>query len=679
MINWLLFVLISISVTIALYVPGLLSFARFDLPNHLLVALSPAFSILILSAAMLLFYVLNCPVPWYFYLVFLVLISAAMGFCNRKTILNRVRSASLRSCGYMTVYILISFVLVSWIYLKNLDGPSSVIPYFDNAFALSTVRCFSNTRLHGVVFSSCYGDTPVLFDGVRYYPTCMHSLAALIVEAFNVSPSESLNIIIFVCLCPVLCLSVRSLIRTCYPDDLVAEFIGCFISYGFVGFPWGLITFGSLLANLFSLVFVPATISSGIILSRRILDNRNGSISSALASFAILMVLLALTHPGSLFTTGVILVPLILKTINNYLSSVKIISAITRKLIVLVSLFAVAGIWVISFNLPALHDTVSFNWPAFQSLGMALSSLLTLSFADFPSQVTMSVIVMIAMASCFRKQEENNWLLISAAFACILYIVDVTTDGYFKQLLTGFWYTDSRRIVAIVVICLIPFSARGLSIIFKWSNSFIANKSDSRVSPFCYSFCCILLVLFSVFGPSLIVNGSFTLTSPFSYLRNTISSINELRGKPFVDGRVETLMLDKAEMEAGPRLKDVIDDRFVVFNNPLDGSSFLYGLNDINLFYRLSSAQDGTDKSNLLRSHIDEYATNAQVKSEVIKYGIRYVLQLDYGLMPSGSSSFYCVYSPEYWSGVQSIDDSTQGFKLIYSHEDIRLYELTEI
>lgn len=186
-------------------------------------------------------------------------------------------------------------------------------------------------------------------------------------------------------------------------------------------------------------------------------------------------------------------------------------------------------------------------------------------------------------------------------------------------------------------------------------------------------------MLFSVFGPSLIVNGSFTLTSAFSYLRNTISSINELRGKPFVDGRVETLMLDKTELEAGPRLKDVIDDRFVVFNNPLDGSSFLYGLNDINLFYRLSSAQDGSDKSTLLRSHIDEYATNAQVKSEVIKYKIRYVLQLDSGLMPSESSSFYCVYSPEYWSGVQSIDNSTQGFKLIYSHEDIRLYELTDI
>lgn len=679
MINWLIFILISIAVTITLYLPGLFAFSKFDLPNHLVPALSPSFSILILSAAMLVSYVLNCPVPWYFYLVFLVLISAVIGFYYRKTILNRVRMMSLKSCSYMAAYILISFTLVSWIYLKNLDGPSSVVPYFDNAFALSTVRCFSNTRLHGVVFSSCYRDASVLFDGVRYYPTCMHSLAALIVEAFNISPSESLNIIIFISLCPVLSLSVRSLIRACYPNDSIAAFIGCIISYGFVGFPWGLITFGSLLANLFSLVFVPATISSGIILSRRILDNRSGSISAALASFAIMLVLLALTHPGSLFATGVILVPLILKTINNYLSTVKKASAGLRAFVLLISLLAVAGIWVFCFNLPALHDTVSFNWPAFQTLGTAFSSLVTLSFADFPSQVFMSVIVMIAMASCFRKQEETNWLLISAAFACFLYIVDVTMDGYFKQLLTGFWYTDSRRIVAIVVICLIPFSARGLSLIFDWCCSFIASKSDSKISPFCYSICCISLLLLSVFGPSLIVNGSFTLTSAFSYLRNTVASINELRGKPFVDGRVETLMLDRTEQEAGPRLAELIDDKTVVFNNPLDGSSFLYGLNDINVFYRLSSAQDGSDKSELLRSHINEYAINAQVKSEVEKYRIRYVLQLDSGLSPSSSSSFYCVYSPEYWSGVQSIDDATPGFKLIYSHEDIRLYELTEI
>lgn len=679
MINWLYFIVVSFALTVSLYLPGLISFSKFDIPNHLLVALSPIFSLMALFLAMLLSYVAQISVPWYWYVLLLVMLSFVFAIKNRRCLLRRINNVSATSFCVFVVYMLVSLILVAWIYLKNLDGPSSVIPYFDNAFALSTVRSFSNTKLYGVLFSSCYRDSSVLFNGASYYPTGMHSIAALLVEIFSISPSEALNIIIFVSLCPILCLSVRSLISSCYPEDNVAQLSGCVVSYFFVAFPWGLITFGSLLANLFSLVFVPAAISSAIILSDRLV-NRKGSISHAAIAFILALILLAFTHPGSLFTAGVVIAPLIVKSVYTCSKcSGKQKSWPSHLFVACIAILAVVTLWAICYYLPPLHATVSFNWPAFQSFGTAVSSIFTLSFFDFPAQLPVCLLVQFGLISCFRRKDQNNWLIASAIFAGILYIVDVSTDGYLKQLLTGFWYTDSRRIAAIVVISLIPFAARGISLLFRHLYHYAASKPDTGISPRVYSVLWILLLLGFAFGPSLVVNGSFTLSSAFSYLRCTLSSINELNGKPFVNGAVETLMLDKDELSAGSEIADMLDQQYVTLNNPLDGSSFFYGLYNVNLLYRQSSAQDSSDPYALLRKRIHEYTSNRAVKQEVLDKHIRYVLQLDSGVSPSDSSSFYCIYDPNFWSGIQSIDANTPGFKLIYSKDDIRLYELTDI
>lgn len=679
MISWLYFIFISFTFAVVLYLPGLLSFSKIDIPNHLLMALSPVFSILVIFLAMLLSYIVQMPVAWYWYVLMLTVLSVIFAFKNHRYILHRINGISVTSFGLFAVYMLVSFVLVSWIYLKNLDGTGSVIPYFDNAFALSTVRCFSNTKLYGVLFSSCYKDSSVLFSGASYYPTGMHSIAALLVGIFSISPSEALNIVIFVCLCPILCLSVRSLISSCYGEDIIAQLSGCVVSYLFVAFPWGLITFGSLLANLFSLVFVPGVVSSAIILSDRLV-NRKDNAAQAAVVFILSLVLLAFTHPGSLFSAGVVVAPLIIKSAHNCsMRSSKRKAFPSQYFVTLLAVLLVVAVWLTCYYLPPLHATVSFNWPAFQSIGTAVSSICTLSFFDFPAQLPVCFLVVVGLFSCFRRKEENNWLIASAAFACFLYIVDVSMDGYFKQLLTGFWYTDSRRIAAIVVITIMPFAARGISLLSRFFYGYVSSKPDSRVSPCIYSGICILLVLGFAFGPSLVVNGSFTITSAFSYLRGTLSSINELNGKPFVNGAVETLMLDKDELSAGSEIADILDRRYVVLNNPLDGSSFFYGLYNVNLLYRQSSAQDSSDSYALLRERIHEYTLNQTVKQEVLDKHIRYVLQLDSGVSPSDSSSFYCIYDPVFWSGIQSIDANTPGFKLIYSKDDIRLYELTDV
>lgn len=676
MIAWFEFFIIAAVTSVAFFIPGLVVYSRFKLPRHLLLAISPTFSLLFVSVVMLTSFLVKIPLESFVYIILLVLITLVFMFLNNGFVREVVCSTSKSDLFYLSLYLLVSFLIVTAVYVKNLDGPQSVIPFFDNAFALSAVKSFSNTKLYGVIFSSCYSDTSVLFDGYKYYPACMHSISALLVNIFNISASEALNIIIFVALFPILSLSVRSFIASCYPFDSRAQFFGAFASFAFVGFPWGLITFGSLQANLFSLAFLPVSISSSIQLANCLI-NKDESTSSTLYATVISLVVLGLSHPGSLFAAGVVLIPLIAKTVYHLLlCRLGKIKSIT---VAFVSLLIMACVWVLCFKIPALQPTVSFNWPAFQSFSMAISSILTLSFFDFPSQLIVAFLVFVGILSGFRTKESSNWLIAAFFFVSFLYIVDVSADGWFKQLLTGFWYTDSRRVAAMVVFTIIPFLSKGLSTVSFYTERFVSNLTDSVVSPFTYSFVCVSIFLGLIFGPTIYLSGSFAITSAFSYVRETLYSLNSLIGKPHVDGSFEKVMLDKDELCSGKELAHLVDGQSVILNNPLDGSSFLYGLDNLNLFYRLSSPQDPSEPNVLLREHIDEYASNSDVKFAAKKYRIGYVLQLDTGFYPSSGSTFYSVYDPNYWSGIQRVDENTPGFKLIYKMGDIRLFELTDI
>lgn len=669
MLGWLFFYLWAFLLGVLLYIPGIAWYSRLNVKPHLIVALAPSFSIIVLTITMTVAELAGCLVPWYGYVLLLTALTALGIWLNRSELRQIINSSVAKNPSTAFLYLSASLVIVTWIYVKSLDGPSSLIPLFDNAHTLSTIQSFARTGCYGPLLSSAYLDTPQLFQGLSYYPAVLHSVSALTSNMFGCGASEALNILVFDLLFMTLPLSVRSLIKSAFPESREAELFGVFSPFVFYAFPWGLLIFGPLQTYLMGLSFVPAVLSALIFLIDWHSPGRISSFGLSMAGLATV----SLCHPSALFSAGVLAIPVIVKAAMSS-SLVKSFSLKRKTLVTIAIAAAISGIWLICYSLPFLKGTVSFTWRAFMTPPQAFSSVLGLSLADSPSQPIVVLLVLIGACSCIRRKESSSWLMASALLVALIYCIDVTTDGWLKQLLSGFWYTDSRRIAAMLMIPLIPLFSVGAGRVFSDFKAYAEGKKDTKASAAAMGAGMALVLIALSFGPDVSLYGSVNLPSAINYVRSSLSSLYSLSAWQFRDSTSIPLMLDKEELDAGRDIAQITSDGGLVLNNSLDGSAFYYSVYDINVANRTC----GSGLSDL-RKYAVGYVSNPSIRNKMTNLDIRYVLQLDSGAIPTDASTFELNYKASDWAGIQDITPETPGFELVYSRGDIRLYRLTDI
>ena len=613
-------------------------------------------------------------VPWYGYVLLLTALTALGIWLNRSELRQIINSSVAKNPSTAFLYLSASLVIVTWIYVKSLDGPSSLIPLFDNAHTLSTIQSFAKTGCYGPLLSSAYLDTPQLFQGLSYYPAVLHSVSALTSNMFGCGASEALNILVFDLLFMTLPLSVRSLIKSAFPESREAELFGVFSPFVFYAFPWGLLIFGPLQTYLMGLSFVPAVLSALILLIDRHSPGRISSFGLSMAGLATV----SLCHPSALFSVGILAIPLIIKAAIS-VPPFKAFSWKGKSLVVVATLATILGIWLISYNLPFLKGTVSYTWRAFMAPSQAFSAVLGLSLTDSPSQPIVAFLVIIGAFSCIRRREGSSWLIASTFLVALVYCIDVTADGWLKQLLGGFWYTDSRRIAAMLIIPMIPLFSAGVGCVYSNVKVYVENKKDTQASSTAMGIGIALLLVAFSFGPDVSLYGSINLPSAISYARASLSSLYSLSTFQHRDDWSETLMLDKEELDAGKDIASIASDGGLVLNNALDGSAFFYSACGVNVLNRTCGSGFGTDGNACFSKYAAGYTSNSAIKKKMADLDIRYVLQLDSGATPMEASTFALNYKVSDWAGIQSITPETPGFELVYSKGDIRLYRLTAL
>ena len=593
---------------------------------------------------------------------------------NRSNLRRIANSTAAKSPSTAFLYLAVSLVIVTWIYVKSLDGPNSFIPLFDNAHTLSTIQSFAKTGCYGPLLLSAYLDAPQLFPGLSYYPAVLHSISALVANMFGCGAPEALNILVFDLLFMVLPLSVRSLIKSACPGNKNAELFGVFSPFVFYAFPWGLLIFGPLQTYLMGLSLVPAVLSAFISLSDWHKPSRMGSFG--LSMFGLVAV--SLCHPSALFSTGILAVPLIVKaTISS--PPVKAFSRKKKLFVVIAIVLAISGIWLICYNLPFLKGTVSYTWRAFMDPSQAFSAVLGLSLTDSPSQPIVVMFVVIGALSCFRRGESSSWLIASTLLVALVYCIDVTADGWLKQLLGGFWYTDSRRIAATLVIPMIPLFSAGAGCVYSGSKAYVESKKDTRASSTAMGAGVALMLIAFSFGPDVNLYSSVNLPSAISYARASLTSLYSLSTFQHRDAWSEKLMIDKKELDAGKEIAAATSDGGLILNNALDGSAFYYSVCGVNVLNRTCGSGYGNDENADLSKLAVDYTSNSDIKNKMQDLDIRYVMQLDSGAAPMEASTFALNYQASDWTGIQSVTPETPGFELVYSRGDICLYRLTDI
>lgn len=684
---WLSFLGVYLIMVLVLYLPGYLVLSGTRLSRIQVLCFGPLVSVSFYAVCCILIArfevsasIYTVVLPLFVLGITVVLISHAKTRGHSSKV-KRVQSKSWKSrllnsdWSILVVYLIFGLVMVTVIFVKNLDGTSSFLQEYDNWAHLGRVRSFLESGDFSSFHSSLYNDVTTysipspFVDSSSFYPSAWHALVALVVELLQAPIALGVNAVDAALLGTVFPASMFSLLLHLFGEkrrDVV--WLGSITTLAFTSFPWDFVSFGPLYPNLLANAILPAAVvcfmmifADGVPSGMRF---RRGAL------FVIGCVAVAVSHPNGIFTMAIFLAPFcvwqcyrIIRKIKKSWNHAAVVSAIV--------VFIILGIWCVLYKLPPLRSVVLFNWPATTSLHQAIIDFFTLSLAAHSAQPLLAALVFVGFISLI-KQSDKRWLAVPYVFAGMGYIVAVSSEGLLKSVLTGFWYTDPHRLAANVAIMAIPVAAWGMATVV---------RSISRVVE-CYSrkdqaeahwplIATAIVSCMVIFYPSYELKGYLEVSTSFGGEMELIKGQNDT---------TTPNVLSPEEIKFSEEALSAVPEGSLIINEPNDGSAFLYSLYGANMYYREfdlpSDESSETGDSQLIRNALDHIETDENVREAVERSGAYYVLLLDQGDDVFGDRRYFWSYYPEQWVGIESITDETPGFSTVLSQGDMRLYRI---
>ena len=642
-----------------LYVPGYLLGRAARLQNFKAVVLAPAFSLFAMAALGIVFYQVgfscSCAVLAGAMLVLCLLVRAVASGVRkiRRPAAGRLAGLAAddaQAWKLAALYVGVSLVLTVVLFLLQIDGPESFARNDDTAVHMSFIRHFLDTGFYSSLHVASYDNSG------QFYPAAWHVLAALVSSLAGDNVMVGVNATVIVFLVFVFPLNCALFFREFLAENRPAQLAGSLFVLGFCAFPWGFLVFGQLFANMVSWMLIPGA----LVLLRDIVEASDARRRVVLGlMFLLALCAIALSQPNGVFVLGIAGV---LWGVSRMFYAPGQRYAIVGRSRVLAAVALVAGacaVWGLLFLAPPLQSVTSQQWAAELSVPEALAAGFSFMFSSRGGvQPGLSVLVLLGIVYSVRNR-RYLWFAIAFALAMTMYLVDVSTDGVVKQVISGFFYNDYRRTGAMAALFALPLAALG----FGWIAQAAANwTSRSWVGPgiLVVALCAVQFFPLSLdYGSRTVKTG---LVEICSQIQTRYSWDDKYTGE------------ERAFVQ---KVMDAIDDDAYVANFPFDGSVWAYGTDNLKTFTRRAgntSAADG-ETNKLIRTHLADVATNEKVQKAVRARNIRYVLLLDL----AGTSDRTLVefrYDEKNWRGVEGINDETPGFTLLLSEGDMRLYEI---
>ena len=260
---------------------------------------------------------------------------------------------------------------------------------------------------------------------------------------------------------------------------------------------------------------------------------------------------------------------------------------------------------------------------------------------------------------------------VSYFLSLVIHFSTGATEAIFKSWFAGFWYTDPYGTAALCTLAAIPLAVIGASIVYDGLRKrLFGGKRVSAVSLNRY-YPAVFVALFvaAVLYPSFQIPGMFNVEMVFGKTRNVIKQNYDM-------GNPEEL--NSKELEFASSVKEIVGDS-VVLNAPFDGSVFLYGSSDIQMYYRslrgpLVSDPNEPPARRAIKNGLYKIGTDPEIQEPVKATGAHYVLLLDYNNCKS--RGHVITYNPNDWIGIEKINDKTPGFTLLKKSGHSRLYRI---
>lgn len=674
-----------------LFLPGFLFLKSFRLPGYLALACAPVFSAAGYGCTAIAYDAMGISgsallvlLPVFLLAMVLFVFRVLRGRASAGVLL-KLDVASRSGWTSLLLYVAVGTLAVTYIFLKSLDGPGSILQEWDNVHHLARIQTMASTGNFSSFASTYYDDvsssalSPLLSSGQgAFYPSVFHLLAALAVNLLGANAVIAENAVLALFCGVVFPAAVFSFMQVIFGSSQ-RGFVkaGALVAPAFAGFPWSLLLFGGVFPNLISLTLVPVVVSFFCSIFKDDLGIADRFVWVIL--FIIGIIALLFTQTNAIFSTAVVLAPFCvyqavlfgLKVADSGRCKWKRVLPIACGVM---AFLVIAFIWCFLYSLPALQGVVSYNWPAITTLVQASVNSVLLSYTVYSyAQPLLAFLVFAGIFYCLVNR-RYLWMVFAFLFASIIYIVDAGTEGFLKHLLSGFWYTDPFRTAATAVLSAVPLAAIGCGSIVKLLGSFVSHlkgeREKKKTDIALVNVCAGLAILPALFMPNYTVAGYGETVTAFGNFRSLLSYWHD-------SGTVN--VLNSEEREFADDAFEMLPEGSVVLNMPQDGSAFLYGADDRNVYYRMLDGYVGDEhpESEIIREGLASVSSNEDVKAALSSIGTKYVLLLDIGGSADvDSRRFFDTYDQNEWRGFNSIDDSTPGFKILLSEGDMRLYEI---
>ena len=579
---------------------------------------------------------------------------------------------------FIFLYAAIGLVVGMVIFVKNLDGPASFLEEYDEVHHLNGSQAFAESQVFSFFHSTFYTPEEITsvspFEVGSFYPSGWQAITALLIQVCHIPATIAANVSNYLFSSLVSPLGFTYLLFVVFRGDRKHLVAGSIASVSFVSFPWLLTRWGPVYPNLAAFCTVPMACALFIECYRH--EEFSSRVVIEATCFVFGLTGIALLQPNGVFTTAVMLGSFLIQEALQGKMQVKIGIRSQRAWPLAVALITLFGLlWFMLTKVPPIVPVVSFNWPCYQTPIQAIINFVTLAHADgffdaSSAQLLLATMLIVGAFDVMRHQIDSRWLLQSYAFWGITFVLTTATEGSFKHLLGGFWYTDHCRIAAASIISAIPLAAAGMAKVFDLFQP-IASKVLGAGLRHLVAPASVVLFLILVFFPNYTIPGYASVITGFGHLRASIKS-GYASGPGMIDSEEEAFLEEVSE---------IVPDGAIVANNPYDGSIFVYGAYDIHVMYRgISDYSMDRDNANsqAVRYGLADYLSDDTVAAAVDEIDIEYVLFLKPDSEPVKAFSAAVGDGLDEWPGLYDIDENTPGFTLILEEGDMRLFKLDE-
>ncbi|MCR3747237.1 DUF6541 family protein [Lentzea californiensis] len=304
-------------------------------------------------------------------------------------------------------------------------------------------------------------DTLGVPDRVRgFYPAAWHGLGSLLIMITGISVPVAANLLSVTIALIIWPLGCMLLMRQLAGPSPMAVGIAGLLSVAFGAFPWELLGWGILWPNLLGLALVPAAMAALMSMVNLAKEDVIGRGRAWLLA-PVILATVAISHPNALISLAAVAVSavvlsLALSATKHYRAGRKKFAYVLGTIIVL----AAPAYWVVVRELNLFSRVMEADSPPFESPAHAVGEALTGATNGGAVDWLLAILLIVGIFSCFR-QRNRRWLVASHAVSCGIYVLAAGVEGVDRRMFTGFWYTDSHRIAAMIPITGIPITVFG--------------------------------------------------------------------------------------------------------------------------------------------------------------------------------------------------------------------------